>query len=52
MLKIGWSRKDISTEKPIPLAGQMYIRFSKFILDPIYATALTLDDGKDHVIFV
>ena len=52
MLKIGWSRKDISTEKPIPLAGQGYIRFSQFILDPIYATALTLDSGEDYVIFV
>ena len=52
MLKIGWSRKDISTEKPVPLAGQFYLRDSKFILDPIYATALTVDDGNDYVIFM
>ena len=52
MLKIGWSRKDISTDKPIIISGQFYVRFNKSVLDPIMATALTIDDGNDYVIFV
>ena len=52
MLKIGWSKKDISSNDHLILAGQGYVRFSKFVLDPIYATALTVDDGKDYVIFL
>lgn len=52
MLKIGWSKKEISTDKPIIVAGQAFVRFSKFVLDPLYATALTVDDGKDYVIFL
>lgn len=52
MLKIGWSKKEISTDKPVILAGQYYVRFSKFILDPLYVTALTVDDGKESLIFL
>ena len=42
MLKIGWSRKDISTEEPVMLAGQFYVRFSKFILTPFTPPPLPL----------
>ena len=52
MLKIGWSKKEISTDKPVILEGQFYVRFSKFILDPLYVTALTVDDGKESLIFL
>lgn len=52
MLKIGWSKKDVSTDKHLPLAGQAYVRFSKFVLDPIYVTALAVEDGSDSVIFL
>ena len=52
MLKIGWSKRDVSTKKPFPLAGQAYVRFVKFLWDPIFVTALTLDSGKDYVIFL
>lgn len=52
MLKIGWSQKDISTEKPIIIPGQFYMRVSKGILDPITLTALTVDDGNDYLIFL
>ena len=52
MLKIGWSRKDVSTDKPVIIPGQYYIRFSKGVLDPIMVTALTVDDGNDYAIFL
>ena len=52
MIKIGWEKRDISTDKPIVISGQSYIRFNKGVMDPCKATALTLDDGNDYVIFV
>ena len=50
-LKIGWGRKEISTEEPVLLIGQMYMRVSQGILDPNMSTALVLDSGEGHVIF-
>lgn len=52
MLKIGWSKKDVSTNKPVIIPGQYFIRISEGVLDPITLTALTIDDGNDSVIFV
>lgn len=52
MLKIGWSRRDISTEKPVIIPGQMYMRVSKGVLDPVFVTALTMENGNDYVIFL
>lgn len=52
-LKIGWGRREISMEEPLSLFGQMYIRISEDILDPLYVTALCLDggEGQDVAIF-
>lgn len=52
MIKIGWSKRDISTNKPVVIPGQFFLRVSQGVLDPITLTALTVDDGKDYVIFV
>ncbi len=52
MIKIGWGKRSFSTDKPIVISGQYYIRFSKGVMDDVMATALTLDDGNDYVIFV
>lgn len=52
MIKIGWSRKDISTDKPINLPGQFHWRISKGVLDPVYATALAIANGDGVVIFM
>lgn len=52
MLKIGWSKRDVSTERHIIIPAQHFIRCSKGVLDPIMLTALTLDDGNDYVIFL
>ena len=51
-LSIGWASRDISTERPVKLAGQFHIRVSKGVAEPLFATALALDNGTDYVIFV
>lgn len=52
-VKIGWARKEFSIDKPVNIPGQMYMRRSEGIMDPLYATALCIDGGKgmDAVIF-
>lgn len=52
MIEIGWSKRDISTDKPVVIRGQSYVRFSKGVMDPIMATALTVADQNDYVIFL
>jgi len=51
-VKIGWASRDISTDKPIGILGQMYLRISTGILDPVTLTALTIDNGSDSVVFL
>ena len=52
-IKIGWSAVSIVPEgRRISLAGQFYERISGEVETPIYVTALALDTGDDHVIFV
>jgi len=50
-IKIPPSR-DISTDKPVAMRGQMYLRISTGILDPLTLTALVIDNGEDSVIFL
>ncbi len=52
MLKIGWSEKDISTDKPVGIGGQFYIRVSKGVLDSLTVTSLTVENNGDYVIFL
>ena len=52
MIKIGWSSRNVSTDKPVEITGQFYKRISKGIVDPITLTALVMDDGSDSVIFL
>ena len=53
-IKIGWAKRDISTTEPVNINGQMYLRISEGIHDPILTTALVLDggEGQDAAIFV
>ena len=52
MLKIGWSIKDVSTDKPVCIPGQMHMRISQGVLDSMSVTALTIADDKDYAIFL
>ena len=51
-IKIGWSKRDISTDMPVPMIGQAYLRISEGVMDPIMASCLVLDSGDDCVIFL
>ena len=51
-LKIGWAINDISTDKPVELAGTFHWRHSKGLRDPLMATALAVDNGEDCVVFL
>ena len=53
-IRIGWAKRDISTTEPVNINGQMYLRISEGILDPITVTALVLDGGdpRQAAIFV
>jgi len=52
-LKIGWAKRELSTLEPVSIPGQMYMRISEGVHDPIYTTALCVDGGEnqDKVIF-
>ncbi len=52
-LKIGWGRRDISTNEPVSIPGQTYLRISQGVQDPLYVTALAIDGGtgQDRVVF-
>ena len=34
-VKIGWGRREISLDGPVSIPGQMYVRISKGVLDPL-----------------
>ena len=52
-VKIGWGMREISVSDPVSLPGQVYMRISRGIHDPTYATALCIDggEGQDTVVF-
>lgn len=52
-VKIGWGRREVSLDEPMALRGQMFLRVSERVHDPMYATVLCVDggEGQDAVIF-
>jgi len=52
MLKIGWAKRDVSSTEPLMIKGQYYVRISRGILEPLYVTALTMENNGDYVIFL
>lgn len=51
-LKIGWAEADITPSEPVMIAGQFHARVSEGVRDPITATALVLEQGGTHVVFI
>ena len=51
-MRIGWASMDITPDRPVYLAGQMYVRVSRFVHDPITASALVLENGGEQAVFV
>ena len=51
-LKIGWGKRSIAPDGPVPIAGQFYLRVSAGQYTPVLASALAITGGNDAVIFV
>ncbi len=51
-VKIGWAMESIDPGRSSIMPGYGSFRYSFGCADPIYATCLVLDNGKDAVIFV
>jgi hypothetical protein len=51
-LHIGWASRDVSTDKPIDIPGQFYMRVSTGVLDPLTVTALLIENRGDLVCFL
>lgn len=51
-MKIGWAQTDITPSKQVLIEGQMYMRASQYIHDPLTATALVLDNEEEQAVFV
>lgn len=51
-LMIGWAQTSITPNAPALMEGQMYQRYSRYVHDPITATALALDNSETQAIFV
>ncbi len=47
-LLIGWSSKDITPAEPVALAGQFHVRISKYVHDPLTATALAIESAGEN----
>ncbi len=53
MMKAGTAQVDVSPREPVFLWGYPHVeRISTGIHDPLYATAMCLDDGQDRIIAV
>lgn len=48
MLKVGFSRRDITPQLGEPLMGYFEPRTAKGMLDPLLATAVVFDDGQNR----
>ncbi len=45
-LLVGWAGVDMTPDRPIFVAGQMYPRVSSYVHDPLTITCLALENGK------
>lgn len=46
-LLVGWGSVDITPDRPVALAGQFYTRISKYVHDPVTATALAVESRSN-----
>ena len=51
-LKIGWGKRSIALDGPVPICGQFYLRVSAGQYTPVLASALAISNKQDAVIFV
>lgn len=51
-LLIGWAQTDITPLWPVTLRGQMYVRISEGVSDPLTATAWALESDQEQAVLV
>lgn len=51
-IKIGWGRRSLAPEQPVPIQGQFYLRVSLGSYTPVSASCLVLESGGDLAAFV
>ena len=51
-LNIGWGKRSIAPDFPVPVTGQFYLRVSMGVRTPVMASALVLENGEDLVVMV
>jgi len=51
-LRIGWAQADITPDEPVAICGQFHARVSEGVMDPLTATAMTLESEGAGVVFV
>ncbi len=51
-LAVGWAQVSITPDKPVPLAGQFHTRVSRFVHDPVTATALAITSGSEQAVLI
>ena len=51
-LKIGWGKRSIAMDGPVPITGQFHLRVSFGAYTDVIVSALVLDNEQDSVIFV
>ena len=51
-IKIGWGRRSLAPDYPVPIQGQFNLRVSLGSYTPVYASCLLLESGGDLAAFV
>ena len=51
-IQIGWGKRSLAPDFPVPIPGQMYLRVSIGTFTPVLASAVVIENGDDQVIFV
>ena len=51
-LQIGWARRSIAKDGPVPITGQFYLRVAQGQYTPVIAQAMAMTNKSDAVIFV
>jgi hypothetical protein len=52
MMNVGWATRSITPDRPVMLHGQMEVRVSQGVENPVTVTALALEGDGEAVIFV
>ena len=50
MLKAGFAREDITPPLGVSIQGSYKARYAQAVRDPLYATAVTFDDGEKRIV--